>query len=135
MSIVVPAFLIALSAQMPDDAALPDVGEQPRGVIEDALDRAKEKLIRAQTYTCRKDGAGEAYAPVGRRYDLAVDAARDVLGREPNLQIRLNSCRKAGDGPRFRALLAAARRHVRKAERLIDAARRKRAGISKGDGE
>lgn len=122
MSMLVPALLIALAAQPAEGVELPDPLEAASGDIERALDRANEKLGRAQTYTCQQDGAGEAWAAVHRRFDLAVAEARKALGREPNLDVWLNSCRKAGDGPRFRALLSAASRHVRKANRLIAAA-------------
>src|SRR5262249_18824863 len=112
MASVAPLFLLLLTAQAPlgDQPAT----DRPSSDIERELDRAQENLVKAQTFTCQHDGADDAYAPVGRQFELAQERAKRALGRELYLDIWLNSCRKSGDGSEFRELLDGAERHIRK---------------------
>lgn len=115
-----PLLFLLLAMEGPDPT-LPILGDEPYSDIERQLDNAQERLVAAQTFTCQRDKAAEALAPVQREYDLAVVNAKRLLGRDLNLQIWVNSCREKGDSLQFRSLLRATKRDLRKATRLIEA--------------
>jgi len=116
-----PSVLLLLLLVQAPDVLEPSTGDQPYSSIENKLNEANEKLVKAGTYTCQHDNAYEAFAPVQRAFELAMGKAIRVLGRGLNLDIWLNSCRKEGDSAKFRSLLGAAERDLRKANRLIEA--------------
>lgn len=113
---IASAFIaLALASSATD---LPVVAEEYSGV-EKILDEALEKLVKAGTYTCQRDGAAAAIAPLEARFSSIESEAERLLGRRLNLQIWANSCRRSGDGSRFRTLLSRAERDLRKAARLL----------------
>lgn len=101
-------------------ADAPQAIVRPYSEVENELDKANELLAEAGTYTCQRDGAAEAYAQIDRDFEGTKSAAVQALGRQLELQIWVNSCRSAGDGHKFRTLLASVQRHHVKAQRLID---------------
>lgn len=124
------ALFLLLLAQTPDPVGPSTSGDLPYShiSIENSLNGALEKLVKAGTYTCQHDSASKAFAPVQRGFDLAVGKAKRVLGHDLDLDIWTNSCRKEGDSAKFRSLLRAAERELRKSERLIEAQMRDDSG-------
>lgn len=118
MLVALASILIASGAVHAD---APQTIERPYSEVEYELDKANGLLVEAGTYTCQGDGAVEAYAQIDRDFERTKASAEQALGRQLELQIWVNSCRRAGDGHKFRALLASVQRHLVKARRLIDA--------------
>jgi hypothetical protein len=87
--------------------------------VEMLLDKAQEELAAAGAYTCQRDGAKEALDQVQKRFDNVAADAKRFLGRELDVRVWTNSCRKEGDGSRFRSLVRAADQRVQQAERAL----------------
>jgi hypothetical protein len=106
--------VLAASAELSFEQSEPEIT-----ALEQRLDDANAALTEAGTYTCKDRRAQKLFDPIWQDFVQQMKEAQSLLGRSPNTQIYVNSCRKSVIWSKFDRTLHRAKSSLKASRAMI----------------